>query len=192
MNQAIPKFRMITGNPTFTRLSATQARALCNHAETLVKHGTGFTHSTVAVLSALVWKFCHRTSGVCMPSIATLALAARVSITTAKTALRHLEALGILTRHKRESIWVVAGISIRVRISNAYTFSTDLADGVGQKSASKQRTIDNSKDNRDLSASLRRQAVVAIGWFNRREQFLRAESNTPWLLPAWKPIGLQG
>lgn len=171
--RSLPKFRQILGNPTYTRLTARAARRLCNKAREYVQHGTGWTHATCAVLDALIWKFAHRTSWVCMPSLSAIAAAAQVSGSTVKAALRKLEAAGLLKRHQRFAVWVIDGLSVRVRTSNAYTFAMDVeavaGEGVGQKSATKQRAIDNSS----LLSGLRRQAGVAIDFAQRMEQDAR-------------------
>ena len=79
MRHNVPSFRQITGNPTWSDLTVTQARRLMARAKSQVRHGTGITHGTMAVLEALVWRYRHKISGVCMASMATIAEAAKVS-----------------------------------------------------------------------------------------------------------------
>lgn len=178
MAHTVPAFRQITGTPTWSVLTMTQARRLMTRARSQVRHGTGITHSTMAVLEALVWRYRHKASGVCMASMATIAEAARVSTDTVKRAIRSLAKLGLVQRHARYAVWTIAGVTVRVRTANGYTFAKiedDLAgdekggDGVGAKCTTSTEVI----ENKNLRDGLRRQAMVVMGWVERQEAAAR-------------------
>ena len=178
MAHTVPSFRQITGNPTWSVLTMQQARRLMARAKSQVRHGTGITHGTMAVLEALVWRYRHKISGVCMASMATIAEAARVSTDTVKRALTALGKLGLVQRHARSAVWTIGGVAVRVRTANGYTFAKiedDQAnderagEGVGAKCASKLETR-YIKEIGSLKEGLKRQAMVVMGWVERQEE----------------------
>jgi predicted transcriptional regulator len=178
MRHNVPAFRQITGNPTWSMLSMQQARRLMARAKSQVRHGTGITHSTIAVLEALVWRYRHKASGVCMASMATIAEAAKVSTDTVKRAITQLAKLGLVQRHARHAVWTIAGVAVRVRTANGYTFAKiedDQAnderagEGVGAKCAGSTKVIENNS----LRQGLKRQAMVVMGWVARQEEAAR-------------------
>ena len=178
MRHNVPAFRQITGNPTWSDLTVTQARRLMARARGQVRHGTGITHSTIAVLEALVWRYRHKASGVCMASIAMIAEAAKVSTDTVKRAITALAKLGLVQRHARHAVWVIAGVAVRVRTANGYTFAKiedDQAnderagEGVGAKCTGSTKVIENS----NLRQGLKRQVMVVMGWVERQEEAAR-------------------
>lgn len=178
MRHNVPAFRQITGNPTWSVLTKQQARHLMARAKSQVRHGTGITHSTIAVLEALVWRYRDKASGVCMASMATIAEAAKVSTDTVKRAITQLAKLGLVQRHARHAVWTIAGVAVRVRTANGYTFAKiedDQAnderagEGVGAKCAGNTKFIENNS----LRQGLKRQAMVVMGWVERQEEAAR-------------------
>ena len=178
MAHTVPSFRQITGNPTWSVLTMQQARRLMARAKSQVRHGTGITHGTMAVLEALVWRYRHKISGVCMASMATIAEAARVSTDTVKRALTALGKLGLVQRHARSAVWTIGGVAVRVRTANGYTFAKiedDQAnderagEGVGAKCTGSTKVIENSS----LRQGLKRQVMVVMGWVERQEEAAR-------------------
>jgi hypothetical protein len=166
----VPKLRQVVGNPSWSNPSTEEARALINAAKSLVKHGTGFTHSTVAVLEKLLWSFRSRQSGVCLPSRSTLALAARICVKTVDSALIALTKTGLIRVHRRFAIWTVAGIDIRVATSHGYTFHPEnLVEGVGKISPSNPPL----KIFSTLREGVSRQMKVAQSWIERQETSAR-------------------
>lgn len=179
MRHNVPSFRQITGNPTWSDLTITQARRLMARAKSQVRHGTGITHGTMAVLEALLWRYRHKISGVCMASMATIAEAAKVSTDTVKRALTALGKLGLVQRHARYAVWTIGGVAVRVRTANGYTFAKiedDLAnddqanDEVGAKCARNAKASTKVIENSSLRDGLRRQAMVVMGWVERQEE----------------------
>jgi hypothetical protein len=173
----VPKFRRIEGGSTATKLTAAEARQLVERARRQVRHGTGFSSATVAILEALLFKLTNRATGQCWPSVPTIAAAARVSVDTVKRALKQLEAVGLVKRAARWAVWVVEGVAVRVRTSSSYSFGTfgSHERGVSAKCAGNTEDKDN-KHIRHISSlreGLARQAQVAIDWARRLESDAR-------------------
>ena len=133
----------------------------------------------MAVLEALLWRYRHKISGVCMASMATIAEAAKVSTDTVKRALTALGKLGLVQRHARYAVWTIGGVAVRVRTANGYTFAKiedDLAnddqanDEVGAKCARNAKASTKVIENSSLRDGLRRQAMVVMGWVERQEE----------------------
>ncbi len=79
------------------------------------------TPKMLAVLEALVWRFHNARTGLCFPSIKTLAEAARCSPTTVQEALRRLEELGLISWvHRLKRVTDNLGRTRPVRASNGY------------------------------------------------------------------------
>lgn len=165
------RFRRIEGGSTATKLTAAEARQLVERARSQVRHGTGFTSATVAVLEALVFKLTNRATGQCWPSLPTIAAAARVSVDTVKRALKQLEAVGLVKRAARWAVWVVQGVAVRVRTSTSYSFGSH-ERGVSAKCTGNMEAKDN-KHISSLREGLARQAEVAMGWVRRLESDAR-------------------
>lgn len=180
--RGVAQFRQTVGESGGKALTASQARQLVDQARQLVRHGTGFTSATVAVLDVLVFKFANRASGVCFPSLATIAAAARVSTDTVKRAITALEKAGLLKRIQRWSVWLVKGVAVRVRTSNAYSFADPQPapgatagqgrGGVSAKCATNPIGFDINKDS-SLRTGLKRQLNVALGWVSKVEEHTR-------------------
>ena len=182
----VPKLRQVVGNPSWSKTSPEEARALIKAAKSLVKHGTGFTHATVAVLDTLLWSFRARSSGVCLPSRSTIALATRICVKTVDSALSALTKSGLIRVHRRIAIWTVAGVDVRVQTSHGYTFHPENlvatvearpVDGVGKISPSNppSRLI-------TLREGLKRQMDVAKSWVERQESSARRSVEVQLLL----------
>lgn len=171
---SVPKFRRIEGGSTATKLTAAEARQLVERARSQVRHGTGFSSATVAVLEALLFKLTNRATGQCWPSLPTIAAAARVSVDTVKRALKQLEAVGLVKRAARWAVWVVQGVAVRVRTSSSYSFGTfgSHERGVSAKCTGNMEAKDN-KHISSLREGLARQAEVAMGWVRRLESDAR-------------------
>ena len=177
----VARFRQTVGESGGKALTASQARKLVEQARQLVRHGTGFTSATVAVLDVLVFKFANRSTGACFPSLATIADAARVSVDTVKRAITALEKAGLLKRAQRFAVWLVQGIAVRVRTSNSYSFADpDAAPGatagegrgVSAKCAPNPIGFDINKVS-SLRMGLKRQLNVAMGWLSKAEEHTR-------------------
>lgn len=179
--RGVTQFRQTVGNSGGKALTANQARKLVDYARKLVRHGTGFSSATVAVLDVLVFKFANRATGNCFPSLATIAAAANISTDTVKRAITALEKAGLLQRIQRWAIWMVKGIAVRVRTSNAYSFADPQTvpgategqgRGVSAKCASNPIVFDINKVS-SLRTGFKRQLNVALGWVNKAEEHTR-------------------
>ena len=181
----VPKLRQVVGNPSWSKTSPEEARALIKAAKSLVKHGTGFTHATVAVLDTLLWSFRSRSSGVCLPSRSTIALATRICVKTVDSALSALTKSGLIRVARRFAIWTVAGVDVRVQTSHGYTFHPENlvatvegpSEGVGKISPSNPPSRFNS-----LREGLKRQMEVAKSWVERQESSARRSADVQLLL----------
>ena len=96
------------------------------------RHYGKLTAKFVEVLNALLWQFHNRHSGVCFPSLATIAEAAGCSRATVATAIKALEGEGLMTwvhriRRIREPCLDLLGADgwrwRVVRTSNGYSFN---------------------------------------------------------------------
>lgn len=101
------------------------------------QHNGPLTKSTLDVLEALLWGFCHGKAGRCFPSYRAIATKARVGRSTVATAIKVLEHAGVLTwshRLRRERRQVR-------RTSNAYRFfrPIPLTPATAQTAESKNR-----------------------------------------------------
>ena len=95
------------------------------------KHYGLLTAKYLDVLEALLWGFHNARSGLCFPSLATIAKAADCAVSTVAEAIKALEAVGILSwvnriariRERCEDLFGNRGTRWRIiRISNAYHF----------------------------------------------------------------------
>ena len=95
------------------------------------KHYGLLTAKYLDVLEALLWGFHNARSGLCFPSLATIAKEADCAVSTVAEAIKALEAVGILSwvnriariRERCEDLFGNMGTRWRIiRISNAYHF----------------------------------------------------------------------
>ena len=110
------------------------------------KHYGLLTAKCLDVLEALLWGFHNARSGLCFPSLAKIAEAARCAASTVAEALKALEAVGVLSwvnrivriRERCEDLFGNMGTRWRIiRTSNAYHFRDPQgagAQGVSSKS----------------------------------------------------------
>ena len=127
---AAPAYRRVAGTPTWRAISRRHRVRLVETLEWISdrlrqkgEHGGPATHATIRVFRALLFRFAHTATGVCLPGYKALAKAARTCERTAERAVQRLEALGVLRVHPRHAVWVAPdGTEVRVRTSNGYTF----------------------------------------------------------------------
>jgi DNA-binding MarR family transcriptional regulator len=107
-----------------------KARTLTHRTEK-GKHYGQLTAKCLAVLEALLWGFHNARSGLCFPSLATIAKQAKCSPSTVAEAIKKLERVGLLSwvnrivriRERCEDLFGNLGTRSRViRTSNAYHF----------------------------------------------------------------------
>jgi hypothetical protein len=114
-----------------------KARTLMHRTEK-GKHYGQLTAKCLAVLEALLWGFHNARSGLCFPSLATIAKKAECAPSTVAIAIKKLERVGILSwvnrivriRERCEDLFGNGGTRGRViRTSNAYHFHDPLSAG---------------------------------------------------------------
>ncbi len=123
------------------------------------------TPKMLAVLEALVWRFHNARTGLCFPSIKTLAAVVKCSPTTVQEALRRLEELGLISWvHRLRRVIDNLGRRRPVRASNGYQLHPPAIDVRDAKPA---------KSNRPATdASLRHgtQTQDLFSWNRRSEK----------------------
>ena len=130
----------------------TRARAL-KHRTEKGKHYGQLTAKCLDVLEALLWSFHNARSGLCFPSLETIAEKAKCARSTVTEAIKALEDAGILTwvnrivRVKERALDLFGHWASRWRVlrtSNAYQF-TDPKGAGGCKSAGRQENFSKSE-----------------------------------------------
>lgn len=121
---------------------AAAKRAIMARARSLMKRTKAgrawgsITPKTLAVLEALVWRFHNAKSGLCFPSIKTIAAAVGCSPATVQEALRRLESLGLISWvHRLKRVTDRLGRTRPVRTSNGYRLHPPAIDARDAKSS---------------------------------------------------------
>ncbi len=145
------------------------ARARLLMQKTTKGHPWGLvTPKMLAVLEALVWRFHNARTGLCFPSIKTLAEAARCSPTTVQEALRRLEELGLISWvHRLRRVTDNLGRNRPVRTSNGYQLHPPAID------------VRDANFSRPATDASLRHGTQTQGLFSWNRQARKAENQPP-------------